>query len=337
MKKREEHVDVARNIQHTTIREVPHIVKVQKEASEEVEVGLDVSLPPVMRPFVIHDVEVDAKVRLVPGEQQVFEDQEVVEVLHDVYVPKTDVRYVDQEVRVPKEVVVKHVRERAVIVPEIREETKRIVQNDTTIVQNIRYMPKVPLETEWVPSGIAARERSGSPSRRFPQMIVPRFTSADMQENMWYELNILRNEHSYLVKRNQQARQDLEASKRRVEQLRRRVAEEKRVREGQQEQLRSREQEVRKVQLAPLPVKTESSFEVDRLMNTPSTIFRSHDVTGISSIASPDMSRLSAEFDRMDVNGDGVITRSEFLFDRLDRNHDGVITRDEFRRGLGLR
>ncbi|CAK0844218.1 unnamed protein product [Prorocentrum cordatum] len=38
----------------------------------------------------------------------------------------------------------------------------------------------------------------------------------------------------------------------------------------------------------------------------------------------------SAEFDRIDADGDGVITRSEFVFDRLDRNHDGVISRAEF-------
>jgi len=43
------------------------------------------------------------------------------------------------------------------------------------------------------------------------------------------------------------------------------------------------------------------------------------------------------KFDRIDANGDGVITRSEYLFDKLDRNHDGVISRAEFERGFAPR
>jgi Ca2+-binding EF-hand superfamily protein len=36
-------------------------------------------------------------------------------------------------------------------------------------------------------------------------------------------------------------------------------------------------------------------------------------------------------FKALDLNGDGKITREEFMsaFDKLDRNHDGVITPDE--------
>jgi Ca2+-binding EF-hand superfamily protein len=36
-------------------------------------------------------------------------------------------------------------------------------------------------------------------------------------------------------------------------------------------------------------------------------------------------------FKALDLNGDGKITRDEFMsaFDKLDRNHDGVITADE--------
>lgn len=45
-----------------------------------------------------------------------------------------------------------------------------------------------------------------------------------------------------------------------------------------------------------------------------------------------------AIFDNADVNGDGVITRSEFQqsraarFDKADRNRDGAVSRDDFKR-----
>jgi EF hand domain-containing protein len=49
------------------------------------------------------------------------------------------------------------------------------------------------------------------------------------------------------------------------------------------------------------------------------------------------VSRYEEIFRRIDINRDGLISRSEFsegdsLFDRLDRNHDGVLTRGEYDR-----
>ena len=49
----------------------------------------------------------------------------------------------------------------------------------------------------------------------------------------------------------------------------------------------------------------------------------------VPSLAHPS---LRTEFDRLDLNGDQVITAAEFA--RLDANHDGRITRDEFRAAL---
>ena len=54
--------------------------------------------------------------------------------------------------------------------------------------------------------------------------------------------------------------------------------------------------------------------------------------------------RASSAFDMMDINGDGVLSREEFLldgafigaFDAIDKNGDGVLTREEFLRGYAL-
>jgi hypothetical protein len=51
----------------------------------------------------------------------------------------------------------------------------------------------------------------------------------------------------------------------------------------------------------------------------------------------------AAAFDKADANGDGVVTRSEFLknrsarFDTLDRNDDGVVSESDFGRILKFR
>jgi EF hand domain-containing protein len=46
--------------------------------------------------------------------------------------------------------------------------------------------------------------------------------------------------------------------------------------------------------------------------------------------------RFVRQFQRLDTNKDGVISRDEWrrrpqMFDRIDTNHDGVLTRDELR------
>ncbi len=57
----------------------------------------------------------------------------------------------------------------------------------------------------------------------------------------------------------------------------------------------------------------------------------------MAAVAVPSLAHptLRAEFDRLDLNGDHVISAAEF--DRLDANHDGKITLDEFRAVLPRR
>ncbi|MBB4630957.1 EF-hand domain-containing protein [Sphingosinicella soli] len=51
----------------------------------------------------------------------------------------------------------------------------------------------------------------------------------------------------------------------------------------------------------------------------------------------------AAAFDKADADGDGVVTRSEFLksrsarFDTMDRNNDGVVSESDFKRILKFR
>lgn len=68
-------------------------------------------------------------------------------------------------------------------------------------------------------------------------------------------------------------------------------------------------------------------------------------VSGFAAVAMPAMAQTGSAaqrgdfaermFNRMDVNGDGIVTRKEFTdysnkrFDELDTNHDGKITREE--------
>jgi len=55
-------------------------------------------------------------------------------------------------------------------------------------------------------------------------------------------------------------------------------------------------------------------------------------VRAIAQPRSPDISRL---LEKADANGDGIITKAEFAaakakqFDRLDRNHDGYLSKDD--------
>ena len=57
----------------------------------------------------------------------------------------------------------------------------------------------------------------------------------------------------------------------------------------------------------------------------------------MAAVAVPSLAHptLRAEFDRLDLNGDHVITAAEF--DRLDANHDGKITLEESRAVLPRR
>jgi hypothetical protein len=59
--------------------------------------------------------------------------------------------------------------------------------------------------------------------------------------------------------------------------------------------------------------------------------------TAMAAVAAPSLAHpsLRAEFDRLDLNGDHVITAAEFA--RLDTNHDGRITYAEFRAALSRR
>ena len=59
--------------------------------------------------------------------------------------------------------------------------------------------------------------------------------------------------------------------------------------------------------------------------------------TAMAAAAVPSLAHpsLRAEFDRLDLNGDHVITAAEFA--RLDANHDGKITLEEFRAVLPRR
>lgn len=63
----------------------------------------------------------------------------------------------------------------------------------------------------------------------------------------------------------------------------------------------------------------------------------------VTATAAQAQSRIAAAFTSADINHDGKITRGEFVaargarFDRLDRNGDGVVSRDDFARLISFR
>jgi len=350
---KKELVDVPKEVIHTTIREMPEIRHVVEKREETTEELLPFSLSPVDRVTEVHTVDVQPRMQFVTGERKIESEYEEVSVPYELYVPKTEVNYIDQ-VRVrPKEVSVPNIREYAVSVPVYEEREVPVVQKDIEFTQYIKHVPNFPMRTEWVPksyragaagpAGLSAdfdmidSNHDGVISREEFQQAVEgaqelqradagRSNVADLKYEMWYELQTLRFKSTHLGKSNAYLKEKLDLCEERVRQLGDSLVSERRLRQEQERQLEERTRNgMDKIvmRLKPLPVRTDSCAEADRIMSpNASTIYRSaHDMSGISSIGSPQL----------------FTNRTNDLFDQLDRNHDGVISRDEFYAGMGRR
>lgn len=303
----EDHV-VHKEVPKTTIKEVENIVRTTEHREMSEDVPLDIALPPVERVWVNVVPTIIPKVTEVPGRVEEVFEQEHIEVPHEIFVPKTEVELKPEERIRIVEHPVQNIIEREIYRPEYREEVHEIVTIDKNIVEKIRYVPQFPKQTEWsTGSSTTAVDRSA-------------------REDAWTELNLARGENEYRRRRNAELQDSLSRLLAHVEQLRLQVQSSRREREDEERLLAARQVAPRVVSLAPVPVKTDKSFEVDRLVNTPSTRWP-HDDTILSSISSPPPANLSREFGRArEVRGD--------LFSQLDRNGDGVISRSEFAEGM---
>jgi hypothetical protein len=324
---------------------MPEIKRVVDKREETTEEPLPFGLSPVDRVTEMHTVDVHPRVQFVTGGRKLeqSEDEEV-SVPYELYVPKTEVNYIDQVVVRPKEVSVSKIREYAVKVPVYEERQVSVVQRDTEFTQFIKHVPEFPMRTEWVPKadmfdridtnhdGVISRAEfdaalAGAPS------VVER-SIADLKYEMWYELSMQRSKSAHLAKRNAYLKKELDLCRVRARQLGDNLASERQLRQEEERQFEERQRSgTGKVvmHLKPLPVRTDSCAEADRFLSpNTSTIYRSaHDVSGV--FDSPD--RHNTSFDSPEFFAD----RANQLFDQLDRNHDGVISRDEFYAGFGRR
>jgi len=341
---RNELVNVPKEVLHTTIREMPeikHIVERREETTEEL---LPFGLSPVDRVTEMHTVDVHPRVQFLTGERKIEPSEyEEVPVPYELYVPQTEVNYIDQVRIRPKEVSVPSIREYAVSVPVYEQREVSVVQKDTEITQYVKHVPDFPMRTEWVRKGqgggaeslfdridtnhdgVISRSEFDAAQRRLGSApsVVERSTD-DLKYEMWYDLVTLRFKSAHLSKSNDYLKKELDLCRARVRRLVDSLASEKQLRQEEERLLQERQRNgFNKIvrHLKPLPVRTDSCAEADRVLSpNTSTIYRSaHDMSGISSNDSPELFR----------------NRADQLFGQLDRNHDGVISRDEFYAGMG--
>lgn len=227
---REEHVRREKEVNQTTIREEVDVRRVLERREETTERPLPVDLAPVERIAETHVVDVRPDVRYsVPREADVVRDFEEVPFQHNVYVPMSEVKFVDQcQVR-QREVTVSHVTEHPVIVEKHEVECKPVTLTDTEIIRNIKYVPQLPVQTEWVPPG-RGRELGHSTTNASPG-----------GDDLWYELNMLRSKNAHLARMNARLQGGLDLCGERARQLGDQLARERQLREDKERQARELE------------------------------------------------------------------------------------------------
>lgn len=318
---REEQVSRERCVPRTIIREEPELRRVLKREETTEEKPLPVELTPVERIAVIHKVDVIPEVRAVP-QAEVIRDYEEVPFRHNVYVPKTDVKFVDQvEVR-QKDVTVQNVTEHAVMVEKTEVVSKSVTLTDTEITRNIKYVPQLPMQTEWVLQGAGPIAQDGG--QRVPP---PHGNTTDPSywvSDLWYELHLLRSKNSHLAKMDADLKRGLEKCEQREQQLRVQLARERQLRQDKERQAQQLEREVAtETHLKPLP---------PRFLGSP----------GAHGYQSPNQSTMymstilqdSQISDRSPFVPSRLVTpqrhdNAENLFDQLRRAPGGVISRPE--------
>jgi len=335
----EEVVERPKEVIHTTIRDMPEIQRTVQKREETTEELLPFSLSPVDRVTEMHTVDVHPRVQFVTEKKIARSEYEEVSVPYELYVPKAEVKFIDQVVVRPNEVTVPTIREYAVRVPVYEEKVVPIVQRDIEFTQHIKHVPEFPMRTEWVPKGNGDAQsmfdridtnHDGVISRaEFDAALVGappvvERSIADPKCEMWYELSMLRSKSAHLSNSNAYLKSKLDMCKVWARQLGDSLASEKQLRQEEERELQERKRNgMGKVviDLKSLPVRIDSCSEADRILSpNASTIYRSaHDMSGISHMDSPQCSTANQ------------------LFDQLDVNHDGVISRDEFYAGMGRR
>jgi hypothetical protein len=332
----EEHVSRERCIPQTIIREEPEIRRELKREEILEERPLPVELTPVERIGVIHKIDVVPEVRTVP-QMEVIREYEEVPFRHNVYVPKTDVRFVDQvEVR-RKDVTVQNVTEHAVMVEKSEVVSKNVTLTDTEITRNIKYVPQLPMKTEWVLQNAEPIAHHGG------QWVHPPHGNTTDPSNwvsdMWYELHLLRSKNCHLAKMDAVLKRGLEMCDKRERQLRDQLARERQLRQDKERQAQQLEREVATVtHLKPLPPRYLGSPEAHCYQSpNQSTMYQStilqesRDVTQRSPLDTsqhvtpqpPDSS--GNLFDDLGRSPDGRISRSERHGDiTISRDRDGV-------------
>jgi hypothetical protein len=297
---------VPKEVIHTTIREMPEIKHVVEKREEKTDVPLPLSLSPVDRVAEVHTVDVHPRVQWVTGERKIEPSEyDQITVPYELYVPKTEVNFIDRMVVRTKEVTVPTVKEHAVKVPVYQERDVSVTQTDTEITQHIKHVPEFPMRTEWVPkrSGEDLFDRidanhDGVISRaEFDAALVGAPSDAerniaDLKYEMWYELHMLRSKCAHLGKRNAYLKKELDHYRARKQRLGDDLASERQLRQQEEAQLQERKRNgTGKVvmHLKPLPVRTDSCADADRFLSpNTSTVYRSmHDLSGISSFGSP--------------------------------------------------
>jgi hypothetical protein len=327
---------VPKEVIHTTIREMPEIRHVVEKREEKTDVPLPLSLTPVDRVAEVHTVDVHPRVQWVTGERKIEpHEYEQVAVPYELYVPKTEVNFIDRVVMRPKEVVVPNIKEHAVKVPVYQERDIAVTQTDTEITQHIKYVAEFPTRTEWVPKrsggdlfdridtnhdGVISRAEFDAAVVGAPSVVERNI--ADLKYEMWYELHMLRSKSAHLGKRNAYLKKELDHYRARKQKLGDDLASERQLRQQEERQLQERKRKPVVMHLKPLPVRTDKNADAEGF-GSPSTMYqsRNHDLSGSFSIDSPQFFA-------------GAANR---LFDQLDRNHDGVIDRAEWRAAMGRR
>lgn len=360
-------VEVPKEVIHTTIKEIPdikHIVEKREETTDEL---MPFSLSTVDRVTELHTVDVLPKVQFVAGEKNILSPEyEQVSVPYELYVPQTEVNYIDRQVVRQVPISVPNVKEHAVIVRQCEEREVSITQKDYEVTQYVKHVPKFPMRTEWVPKGRggatiprssrlaglpaefdmvdanndgvispdefrqaggspqefrrADADRSGGISRAEFLLdrvdgsrdgvvtraeldtalaggpVVAERCSADVRDEMWHELHLLRFKCAHLGKVNAYLEKELVGYRSRTRELGETLSSEKQLRQEEEErQLKERQRAgTGKIvmSLKPLPVRTDSCPEADRVLSpNTSTFYRSaHETSVISSIGSPHIS-----------------------------------------------